>query len=85
MTYSKTGLSTTTPHHRSPIKKRKMGISLAQKQALIDNLQLESKYAGNQKTCGTSLSSKQSRNALDDYALNTTFKLRVCGHVSRSE
>ncbi|RDA83001.1 hypothetical protein CP532_4386 [Ophiocordyceps camponoti-leonardi (nom. inval.)] len=30
-----------TPHHRSPIKKRKNGISLQQKQALIDNLQLE--------------------------------------------
>ncbi|KAI0124679.1 Borealin N terminal-domain-containing protein [Xylariales sp. AK1849] len=27
--------------HRSPIKKRKMGLSVAQKQALIDNLQLE--------------------------------------------
>ncbi|KAH7171219.1 Borealin N terminal-domain-containing protein [Dactylonectria macrodidyma] len=33
--------SPTTPHHRSPIKKRKGAISLAQKQALIDNLQLE--------------------------------------------
>lgn len=27
---------------RSPIKQRKMGITLRQKQALIDNLQLES-------------------------------------------
>ncbi|KAI6087865.1 Borealin N terminal-domain-containing protein [Hypoxylon rubiginosum] len=27
--------------HRSPIKKRRLGLSLAQKQALIDNLQLE--------------------------------------------
>ncbi|KAI0172318.1 Borealin N terminal-domain-containing protein [Hypoxylon sp. FL1284] len=27
--------------HRSPIKKRKLGLSVAQKQALIDNLQLE--------------------------------------------
>lgn len=33
--------SPTTPHHRSPIKKRKGAISLQQKQALIDNLQLE--------------------------------------------
>ncbi|KAK7430884.1 hypothetical protein QQZ08_002674 [Neonectria magnoliae] len=33
--------SPTTPHHRSPIKKRHGGISLHQKQALIDNLQLE--------------------------------------------
>lgn len=33
--------SPTTPHHRSPIKKRQGGISLHQKQALIDNLQLE--------------------------------------------
>ncbi|RDA90392.1 hypothetical protein CP533_5654 [Ophiocordyceps camponoti-saundersi (nom. inval.)] len=30
-----------TPHHKSPIKKRKNGINLQQKQALIDNLQLE--------------------------------------------
>ncbi|KAK7423329.1 hypothetical protein QQX98_001120 [Neonectria punicea] len=33
--------SPSTPHHRSPIKKRRGGISLHQKQALIDNLQLE--------------------------------------------
>ncbi|KPM45429.1 hypothetical protein AK830_g1084 [Neonectria ditissima] len=33
--------SPSTPHHRSPIKKRRGGISLQQKQALIDNLQLE--------------------------------------------
>lgn len=32
----------TPTHQRSPIKQRKMGISLHQKQALIDNLQLES-------------------------------------------
>lgn len=32
----------TPPNNRSPIKKQKMGITLAQKQALIDNLQLES-------------------------------------------
>lgn len=36
---------TTTPElQRSPIKQRKMGITLRQKQALIDNLQLESEY-----------------------------------------
>ncbi|KAI1130453.1 Borealin N terminal-domain-containing protein [Nemania abortiva] len=33
--------SSASPPQRSPIKKRKLGISLAQKQALIDNLQLE--------------------------------------------
>ncbi|KHN95292.1 Borealin-lik [Metarhizium album ARSEF 1941] len=33
--------SPSTPHERSPLKKRKMGISTLQKQALIDNLQLE--------------------------------------------
>ncbi|OAQ72787.1 Borealin-lik [Pochonia chlamydosporia 170] len=33
--------SPSTPHDRSPIKKRKMGLSALQKQALIDNLQLE--------------------------------------------
>ncbi|KAF7550443.1 hypothetical protein G7Z17_g5716 [Cylindrodendrum hubeiense] len=33
--------SPSTPRHRSPIKKRKGAISLQQKQALIDNLQLE--------------------------------------------
>jgi hypothetical protein len=33
-----------TPTTRSPIKKPAMGITLGQKQALIDNLQLESKY-----------------------------------------
>lgn len=32
----------TPPSQRSPIKKAKMGITLGQKQALIDNLQLES-------------------------------------------
>ena len=31
-----------TPHRRSPVKKQTRGISLHQKQALIDNLQLES-------------------------------------------
>ncbi|KAI4869331.1 Borealin N terminal-domain-containing protein [Hypoxylon rubiginosum] len=30
-----------SPQRRSPIKKRRLGLSLAQKQALIDNLQLE--------------------------------------------
>ncbi|KAI0109567.1 Borealin N terminal-domain-containing protein [Nemania sp. FL0031] len=33
--------SSASPPQRSPIKKRKLGITLAQKQALIDNLQLE--------------------------------------------
>ncbi|KAK9439207.1 Borealin-like protein [Metarhizium brunneum] len=33
--------SPSTPHDKSPIKKRRMGISALQKQALIDNLQLE--------------------------------------------
>ncbi|CAM1507093.1 Fc.00g067340.m01.CDS01 [Cosmosporella sp. VM-42] len=33
--------SPSTPHQRSPIKKRKGGITLIQKQALIDNIQLE--------------------------------------------
>lgn len=33
--------SPSTPRHRSPIKKQRMGISVQQKQALIDNLQLE--------------------------------------------
>lgn len=37
--------SPSTPHDRSPIKSRKMGISAQQKQALIDNLQLESMRA----------------------------------------
>lgn len=35
--------SPTTPQHRSPIRKQRKGISLHQKQALIDNLQLESR------------------------------------------
>ncbi|CZT07195.1 uncharacterized protein RAG0_12724 [Rhynchosporium agropyri] len=38
---TKTCSPTHTPTHKSPIKKQKMGITLAQKQALIDNLQLE--------------------------------------------
>ncbi len=33
----------TTPTNRTPIRKKMPGISAAQKQALIDNLQLESK------------------------------------------
>jgi hypothetical protein len=42
---TKTGMATrTTPGQRSPIKKGKPGLSLAQKQALIDNLQLEGLY-----------------------------------------
>lgn len=31
---------------RSPIKRRRIGLTLAQKQALIDNLQLESRCYG---------------------------------------
>lgn len=55
---------------RSPIKKRRMGLSLAQKQALVDNLQLESMDArtlekfrgialmdGSHRTCQTIKSS----------------------------
>ncbi|PVH78920.1 hypothetical protein DL98DRAFT_516416 [Cadophora sp. DSE1049] len=38
---TKTRSPARTPPNRSPIKKQKMGITLAQKQALIDNLQLE--------------------------------------------
>ncbi|KEZ44508.1 hypothetical protein SAPIO_CDS3525 [Scedosporium apiospermum] len=39
---TKTGTPTRTPrHNRSPIKMRKAGLTIAQKQALIDNLQLE--------------------------------------------
>ncbi|KAH7398062.1 Borealin N terminal-domain-containing protein [Cadophora sp. MPI-SDFR-AT-0126] len=38
---TKTRSPARTPTNRSPIKKQKMGITLAQKQALIDNLQLE--------------------------------------------
>ena len=41
---TKSGNMVTTPQ-RSPIRKRKKGISLPQKQALIDNLQLESRAA----------------------------------------
>ncbi|KAJ6445784.1 Borealin-lik [Purpureocillium lavendulum] len=33
--------SPSTPHNRSPIRKQRKGLSLHQKQALIDNLQLE--------------------------------------------
>lgn len=36
--------SPSTPHDKSPIKKRRMGISALQKQALIDNLQLEGNF-----------------------------------------
>jgi len=39
---TKTRSPARTPPNRSPIKKVKMGITLGQKQALIDNLQLES-------------------------------------------
>ncbi|KFA64408.1 hypothetical protein S40285_01039 [Stachybotrys chlorohalonatus IBT 40285] len=35
------GGSPSTPHSRSPIKKRRMGLNPQQKQVLIDNLQLE--------------------------------------------
>jgi hypothetical protein len=40
----KSDVSSSSADHRSPIKKRKMGLTLAQKQALIDNLQLERMY-----------------------------------------
>ena len=33
--------SPSTPRHMSPIKKQRMGVTVQQKQALIDNLQLE--------------------------------------------
>ena len=39
---TKTRSPARTPTFRSPIKKSTMGITLGQKQALIDNLQLES-------------------------------------------
>lgn len=39
---TKSGTPTQTPHNRSPIKKAKPGLTMAQKQALIDNLRLES-------------------------------------------
>jgi hypothetical protein len=43
MVPTKTRSPVTTPSNsRSPIKKTKMGITAAQRQALIDNLQLES-------------------------------------------
>ena len=35
----------TTPTERSPIKKRQAGITLHQKQTLVENLQLESAYS----------------------------------------
>ncbi|KAL2070984.1 hypothetical protein VTL71DRAFT_14010 [Oculimacula yallundae] len=38
---TKTRSPNRTPTNKSPIKKQKMGITMAQKQALIDNLQLE--------------------------------------------
>jgi hypothetical protein len=42
---TKTRSPARTPSSRSPIKKMRMGITVGQKQALIDNLQLESEYA----------------------------------------
>ncbi len=41
---TKTGTPSRTPHNRSPIKKRKTGLTISQKQSLIGNLQLESEY-----------------------------------------
>lgn len=40
---TKTRSPARTPTNKSPVKQQKMGVTLAQKQALIDNLQLESK------------------------------------------
>jgi hypothetical protein len=42
MVPTKTRSPARTPSNRSPIKKQRMGITAAQKQALLDNLQLES-------------------------------------------
>jgi len=44
---TKTASPAITPTNRSPIRKRKMGITSRQKQALIDNLQLESTCLSN--------------------------------------
>ena len=52
---TKTRSPARTPSNRSPIKKVKMGITLGQKQALIDNLQLESENNILQCTLRTSL------------------------------
>jgi hypothetical protein len=46
---TKTRSPARTPSNRSPIKKVRMGITVGQKQALIDNLQLESKCPNEQK------------------------------------
>jgi hypothetical protein len=46
---TKTRSPTRTPSDRSPIKKMRMGITVGQKQALIDNLQLESKCLNKQQ------------------------------------
>lgn len=56
--------SPSTPQ-RSPIKRRKVGITLQQKQTLIENLQLEGMLKYSTELYGW-LTKNQSRNALAD-------------------
>ena len=86
---SSTGTSSTAPPQtvalqlpaRTPIhspQKRSMTITDGQKQALIDNLQLESEHFPSHSMTQV-LTSSQSRNARESYELNTPSKLKVYG------
>lgn len=82
-----------SPTTASPIKRqRKMGLSATQKQALIDNLQLERTLDSTLRhaiVCGkshihdTTLTLLQSRNALEGFGHNTISRRNTCDHASR--
>lgn len=72
---------------RTPVQspqKRSMTVTEGQKQALVDNLQLESENSGSQSMT-QALTFSQSRNVRESYGLNTLFKLKAYGLESNCE
>ena len=61
-----------------------MTVTEEQKQALIDNLQLESEHSQTY-SMSQAFTSSQLRNAQGSYELNTPFKLKVYGLESNYE
>lgn len=76
-----------TPTGRSPIRKVSKGITVNQKQALIDNLQLESMYyiSSNVERNKTDTTCLQSLNDLGNCERNIQCKLKAFALESRFE
>jgi hypothetical protein len=85
---TKTRTPARSPTSRSPIKKPTMGITLGQKQALIDNLQLESKDISkiwNQVQSIANYLGVQLQNVLESFAHNICSKHKDYGRVLKFE